>query len=262
MQFSVVKGIKTTAKPKMKGLCPFCDAEVISKCGTKNIWHWAHKGKLECDPWWENETEWHRNWKSNFPKDLQEVIHYAITGEKHIADVKTGQGWVIEFQNSPISPDERKSRDNFYQKIVWVINGKRRQKDSQQFFKALENGKQLSATPAVFSVHSDDCKLFDEWSGGSKPVFFDFGEEDRIWLFYPNYFNGRCCVLAFSRKYFIELHLGDEVHAQHFIKSLNDFDNFLRAYFVPPQVQVRRPQTIRLPTIPRYYRRRRSRRPL
>ena len=53
------------------------------------MWHWAHRGSRFCDPWWENETEWHRSWKGQFPVNWQEVVHQAETGEKHIADVKT-----------------------------------------------------------------------------------------------------------------------------------------------------------------------------
>jgi hypothetical protein len=49
----------------------------------------AHKGRLECDPWYE-ETEWHRSWKDRFPLGWQEQIAYdPVTGEKHIADVRT-----------------------------------------------------------------------------------------------------------------------------------------------------------------------------
>ena len=47
------------------------------------------KGRRFCDPWWENETEWHRAWKDQFPADWQEIVHHAEDGEKHIADVKT-----------------------------------------------------------------------------------------------------------------------------------------------------------------------------
>lgn len=240
MNFALVNGIKEMAKPKILGLCPFCNAEVISKCGKIKIWHWAHKGKLACDPWWENETEWHRNWKAHFPKEWQEVIHYADNGEKHIADVRTEQNWIIEFQHSPIKPEEQFARNSFYKKIVWIVDGKRRLKDYQQFLEALKNGKQISANPKVFSVSSIDCKLFAEWSGSNRPIFFDFGEEDTIWLLHPKCSNGRNYILAFSRKYFLELHLGNEVQNQNFVIVLNNFSNFIKTYIISTQTQVRR----------------------
>jgi competence CoiA-like predicted nuclease len=114
MQFALVNGIKTEAMPGGKGICPCCESETIAKCGKYKIWHWSHKSQKNCDSWWENETEWHRQWKSYFPIENQEVVHKDIdSGEKHIADVKTFNGMVIEFQNSPINVEELKARENF-----------------------------------------------------------------------------------------------------------------------------------------------------
>jgi hypothetical protein len=70
------------------------------------------------DPWWEPEAEWHWAWKNEFPVDWQEVIHLASNGEKHVADVKTQVGTVIEFQHSFLKPEERISREVFYRKMV------------------------------------------------------------------------------------------------------------------------------------------------
>jgi hypothetical protein len=96
-----------------------------SKCGRKVIWNWAHANLIQCDPWWENETEWHRAWKSRFPADWREIIQYdSRTQTKHIADVKTADDLVIEFQNSPMSFEERDQRETFYRPMVWVVNAK------------------------------------------------------------------------------------------------------------------------------------------
>ena len=106
MKFADVNGERREAQPGFQGTCPWCSQPMVAKCGEFNIWHWAHQGRRVCDPWWENETEWHRAWKGEFPVNWQEVIHQAENGEKHIADVKTDQGWVIEFQHSRIKPEE------------------------------------------------------------------------------------------------------------------------------------------------------------
>ena len=95
---------------------------MIAKCGEIKIWHWAHKSRRHCDHWWENETEWHRAWKGLFPDHWQEVVQEDENGVRHIADVKTDQGWVIEFQHSLIKPEERRSRDAFYSKLVWLVD--------------------------------------------------------------------------------------------------------------------------------------------
>ncbi len=114
------KGIRKKASPKDKGVCPICDEEVIAKCGSIKIWHWAHKSNSECDSFGEPETEWHRDWKNNFPEECQEVVI-----GNHRADVKTEKGLVIEFQNSPISPEQIEEREKFYGygNMIWVLNG-------------------------------------------------------------------------------------------------------------------------------------------
>jgi hypothetical protein len=119
MKYALVDGVKQEPAPKLKGVCCNCGAIMQSKCGTRKVWHWAHVTLQHCDSWWESETEWHRLWKGYFPCQNQEVIHFDdATGEKHIADVKTNNGMVIEIQNSPI-------REHFYGKMMWIINGEK-----------------------------------------------------------------------------------------------------------------------------------------
>ncbi|WP_341273595.1 competence protein CoiA [Olivibacter jilunii] len=106
------------------GYCICCGSQMQAKCGEINTWHWAHISLKNCDSWWEPETEWHYEWKNHFPLVNQEVIHVDdVTGEKHIADVKTKNGIVLEFQNSPITPIEIRNREKFYKNMLWVING-------------------------------------------------------------------------------------------------------------------------------------------
>ena len=108
---------------KGRGNCPICGAVTIAKCGSKIINHWAHFRLKDCDPWWENETQWHRDWKNNFPLECREISHTAPDGEIHRADVKTPTGIIVELQHSPISDKERISREEFYKNLVWVIDG-------------------------------------------------------------------------------------------------------------------------------------------
>lgn len=123
MQYALLNGEKSEASPALKATCFCCNEKVIAKCGSIKVWHWSHFPKMHCDPWWENETEWHRKWKSFFPLDQQEVVHFnEEKGEKHIADVRTFEGTIIELQNSPISQEEFKSREGFYKKLIWIVN--------------------------------------------------------------------------------------------------------------------------------------------
>jgi len=207
MKFALVDGKKLEATHSATGICVGCGSDLIAKCGEVRIWHWAHKGSRHCDQWWENETEWHRGWKGHFPIEWQEIIHQADVGERHIADVKTGQGWVLEFQYSYLNPEERRARDAFYPKLVWVVNGERRTRDKLQFHKAWEEGRLIGSVPWMRSVFSSECRLLQEWAKCSAPVFFDFGEVNKsLWCLLPDSSVGNAYIVAFSREDFIKLH--------------------------------------------------------
>lgn len=182
MRYAIVDGIKTEASPKAKGICTNCNAELIAKCGRFKVWHWAHKNKLECDPWWENETEWHRAWKDNFPVEWQEISHIdQETGEKHIADVKNQYGLVIEFQHSPIKFEERVSREEFYKDMIWIVDGTRGSLDKSYFNMGLGKNYPIQKDPVAFPLEWwSRGKLLENWSESSVKVYLDFGE-DTLW---------------------------------------------------------------------------------
>lgn len=217
MKFSLVDGYRQEAQPGVYGTCPVCGEAMVAKCGEIKIPHWAHKGRRTCDPWWEPETEWHRAWKGHFPEGWQEVVHYADNGEKHIADVKTDRGWVIEFQRSYLNPEERRSRNAFYAKLVWVVDGTRRKRDSEQFRNAL-NGATPIGSNARLRIHfPDECALLREWSGSNAPVFIDFGPGPTLWWILAEMPNGSVDVGAFARADLIEvLREGDTPKAREF----------------------------------------------
>ena len=63
--------------------------------------------------------------KNNFLKECQEIIMYDVkTGEKHIADVKTRTGIIIEFQHSPMNIKEQYSREQFYKNMIWIVDAR------------------------------------------------------------------------------------------------------------------------------------------
>ncbi len=212
MKFALVNGEKIEAAKGVKGLCPSCGSELIDRCGEVKINHWAHKGNRNCDPWWENETDWHRSWKGKFPKDWQEVVHFDESGEKHIADVKTNRGWVIEFQHSYLKPEERRTRNAFYNKLVWVVDGTRRKTDISQFEKAIEESTVICEKPLVRRVHfPEECRLLKEWDSSNSLIFFDFQEVNStkqimLWFLYPKISNSEVYISPFPRGYFIEIH--------------------------------------------------------
>lgn len=210
MKYAIVNNEKVEATKGAKGVCPNCGSELIAKCGELKVNHWSHKGNRNCDPWWENETEWHRSWKNNFPTEWQEVVHSDENGEKHIADVKTQNEWVLEFQHSFIDPVERQSRNSFYGQIVWVVDGSRRKTDKKQFLKLLEESVHLKTEISIIKTHfPDECRLLREWHENAL-VFFDFGgsentEQYILWFLFPKTASSSAYLSPFPRNKFIEI---------------------------------------------------------
>jgi competence protein CoiA len=167
MQFALVNENRVEAFPKGRGTCPSCDLPMLAKCGPRNVNHWAHSGRRNCDPWWENETPWHREWKNLFPEEYREVSHTADDGEIHRADIKTPTGIVIETQHSSITDAERISREKFYKNLVWVIDG-RNFRDNFDIYHMLPNPKSELAQDIVWS------KAKRHMNGANQGLFFDF----------------------------------------------------------------------------------------
>lgn len=208
MKFAMVNGERQEPQKGTAGECVGCSHPMTAKCGEKRVHHWAHKTGKPCDHWWEPETVWHRDWKNKFPSGWLEKRHLFDNDEIHIADVKTEKDWVLEFQYSAISSDERSSRNAFYGKLVWVVNGLRLKRDPVQFFNSLKVAGTLENhfIRRVCDVVSEKTALIRDWSHASVPVFFDFSEREFLWCLLPQQTDGRKVVVEFSRQAFIGLH--------------------------------------------------------
>ena len=110
-------GEKILAKPKGRSTCSLCGDVLISKCGTIKVWHWAHKGDVNCDSWGEGESDWHLGWKKKVDRCSCE-----IKMGNHFADIIVNDV-VIELQNSSISPEIVREREDFYGDMIWLFNG-------------------------------------------------------------------------------------------------------------------------------------------
>jgi hypothetical protein len=133
----------------------------------------------------------------------------------------------LEFQHSYLNPEERRSRNEFYSKLVWVVDGARRKTDKSQFLKILEESTSLPANVLIKQVHfPDECRLLKEWHDSNALVFFDFQEEkdteqSDLWFLFPNTSYGRAYLSPFSRVKFIELH------------NSNKFDELVQNIILP-----------------------------
>jgi len=215
-KFAIVEEQRREAQPGLSGKCQSCGGVMLAKCGQINVWHWAHRGTRTCDRWWEPQTEWHRAWKDQFPSDWQEIPQWSDDGEKHVADVKTDRGIVLEIQRSHLRKEERESREKFYQNMVWVVYGLRRVRDRPRFFASLTATSIVKAKPLTFSLPSDECALLRDWVGSRCPVFFDFADNsdpgdplsvDVLWRLDPRSPNGEAHLSPVLRYSFLDKYL-------------------------------------------------------
>ncbi len=212
MNLAIIEGERHAAQPGLVADCPACSKAMIAKCGTRRVWHWAHRGTRSCDHWWEPETAWHRAWKNEFPESWQESIHMSATGEKHIADVKTSHGKVLEFQHSFLRPEERDARESFYRDMAWVVDGARRARNGAQFVAALRDAIVLCQKPLIVSAFTHESALMQEWVAARTPVYFDFGEIEQgdgnaavLWRFSPCP-NARAYLSPIPKAQFVHAH--------------------------------------------------------
>ena len=188
MRFAFVNGERMEPQPGFGGMCPVCGSDMISKCGGYVRWHWAHKSRLDCDPWSEAETDWHLMWKDGFPSKYQEIVQIdESTGEKHIGDVKTPGGVIVEVQNSPISEDELRSREDFYGNMIWIVDAR-----DVRWFTSFDL---VMVEPMAYDLaYYGRSTLLKRWSSAQRPVYFDNTEfvyrrdtkSDLLWILPPD----------------------------------------------------------------------------
>lgn len=242
MRFARVDTGLVEAAPYLKGYCPGCDQPVIAKCGAERINHWAHLRGKACDSWWEPETEWHRDWKNHFPNHWQEnFLLDTVTGEKHIADVRTEYGLVIEFQHSHINPQERISREKFYGNIVWVVDGTRLTSDFKRFHKGKMDFVPGHRLGLFITTFPDEC-FPSSWLNSQVPVLFDFknvgpdgdfqDEAHCLYCLYPNAGGLDSLVAVLTKDSFIELCRRGELipFLKVFVDELNQRRQALQVY--------------------------------
>lgn len=158
--------------------CPACGGEVVAKCGSIVIHHWAHK-VADCDPWSEPEGPWHRAWKAIVAPSAREVVI-----GNHRADIVGNSGRVVELQHSPISPETIADREQFYGRMVWLF-------DASGWVSSLRypgirpryDAKAIVKVPASLELYQFDVMGLNlEWPRArktiitaTKPQFWDFG---------------------------------------------------------------------------------------
>lgn len=184
MQRALVDGVRRKAEPGLVGYCELCGSRVIPHCGPIVVDHWKHKSKRDCDSWSEPEGPWHQSWKAFFPKEWEEVVITGENGKQHRADLYTDEGWVIELQHSRIKPEDRAAREEFYGKMIWIVDGNLRKTYPRGFEDALRMARSpIQRLPQLRMFTEVKGRLLEQWIDRPVHVFLDFG--GALWWLIP-----------------------------------------------------------------------------
>ena len=128
MQIAIDKDGKRTLADNAKNgadyLCPICGGSVIIRQGSINVAHFAHRSNECTDNWHYDMSEWHYSMQKRFSEEQREVV-VKYMKKIHRADI-LHSNCIIEFQYSPISIEELKERNNFYNEagysVAWIFD--------------------------------------------------------------------------------------------------------------------------------------------
>lgn len=126
---------------KQRYFCPGCGADLMLKAGEVKIPHFAHRSLADCDASSEPETPLHLHGKLQLQEFFSRLNHSAelekyLPAIKQRADLLVSQNMAIEFQCSPISPSQVRSRTEGYKSIaiepLWILGARLQQRDGIQ----------------------------------------------------------------------------------------------------------------------------------
>lgn len=217
------------------GKCEFCGRAVGARKGDIRADHWYHlDGEQSCDYWHEPKGPWHKAWQNCFPVSRQEYIitrdwNGALT--KHIADIYTKSGFIIECQLSPISRAKIAERESFYGRMIWIVAG-RNLTSTNISCQTLNSFRRVvpGTDDKVFVIHEKHTSCFNRhWRDSPKYVFFDptpdvvedIDKKELVCLF-PNgivHEHYICCYIR--AKELLDAFLGDDIRP--FFSMLEDW---------------------------------------
>lgn len=109
----------------------------------------------------------------------------STDGTRHVADIKTDTGLVVEFQYSHLSTVDRRQREAFYDNMSWIVDGTRLKRDLPGFLMQIQFHQRSGPRPDVVPFNWRVPQITQRWEESRKLVFLDF-HEDHIWCIPPD----------------------------------------------------------------------------
>lgn len=129
---------------KQQYFCPGCGADLVLKAGEVKIPHFAHRSLADCDASSEPETPLHLHGKLQLQAFFSRLNHSTelekyLPAIKQRADLFISRNLAIEFQCSPISPSEIRSRTEGYRSLaiepLWILGTRLPHKEGIQLIR-------------------------------------------------------------------------------------------------------------------------------
>lgn len=221
MLYAIYNGEKFSPNPGLKAKCPECGDDVLAKCGVINQWHWAHVVNSTCKNN-KPETQWHYEWKGNFPK---ECVEEKVEGHRADVYIRRKYSFAIEFQSSSIPREDILSRNQTFKNVYWVIHAKGKdisfdQKGFLYTAKWKHRKRSFDETNSKIFLDFDDGYLFFIKSKNSR-VKHSYGE-----FITKDFFIKKMKHEVYSRfflKLFLPFSMFEKEKCQELIKINNDF---------------------------------------
>lgn len=204
MFYALLNGVRVEPEKGLEGaVCPFCRQPVIARCGEERVKHWSHRSVIDCDPWLEAETEWHRRWKNLFG-DMQEQMH-ENGGARHMADVKTTDGTIVEFRHNAISREGCATREAFFGKTMfWVVDCARNGRLTERLNENRYRLRTSNVLGCLMQSTREPEKCFPKvWTESRRFVFLDYGMPELICIF-PGRMKGLLLCMTMQKDEFVE----------------------------------------------------------
>lgn len=148
-----------------RAICTCCNDEVVARTGEYKSWHWAHKSNSNCYMS-KGKGEWHYRIQSFF--DNNEVEVRDPMWPNNIADIcirdeRLRDGYlVIELQESSISGETIRSRNEAYKNIFWIYHDK---KQTERYPKSIFYSVDKNERGKSYKNNNDilvDINVFDQ----------------------------------------------------------------------------------------------------
>ena len=186
------------------GYCPCCKKRMIAKVGTGiRRSHWAHRHAERCDEWWEDESEWHINWRNLFLEkagnkhcvDIENVLEK--NGRRHFYDIRLYNRLAIILRRARLTDERQHEYEDFFGEMLWMVESRISDYNRLQEQCVREVIKVVEEPPSCYAccfwLRSSNGynSFFSKWERCSVPVVFDFtnasrGKEKNLWILLPH----------------------------------------------------------------------------